>query len=101
MTSQELNKYVAQKFAEGMSDKNIAGSLGMTVECMYRKMAKDDEPKGKDYVVLKDVKPAGPHANRGAYVGEFDTYEEAEKFVRESNDSGYTIMGPKKKEKGE
>lgn len=55
MTSQELNKYVAQKFAEGMTDRNIAGSLGMTVECMYRKMAQDDEPKEDELKEINDV----------------------------------------------
>ena len=43
MTTKELNAFVNQQHLRGMSDKSIAGSLGMTLECMYRAMAKDDE----------------------------------------------------------
>ena len=43
MTTKELNAFVSQQHMKGMSDKSIAGSLGMTLECMYREMAKDDE----------------------------------------------------------
>ena len=43
MTTKELNAFVNQQHLRGMSDKSIAGSLGMTLECMYRTMAKDDE----------------------------------------------------------
>lgn len=43
MTTKELNAFVAKQHMRGMSDNAIAGSLGMTLECMYRAMAKDDE----------------------------------------------------------
>ena len=43
MTTKELNAFVAKQHMKGMSDNAIAGSLGMTLECMYRAMAKDDE----------------------------------------------------------
>lgn len=43
MTTKELNAFVNQQHLRGMSDRAIAGSLGMTLECMYRAMAKEDE----------------------------------------------------------
>ena len=43
MTPKELNAFVNQQHLRGMSDRAIAGSLGMTLECMYRAMAKEDE----------------------------------------------------------
>lgn len=45
MTGKELSKFVNQRFAEGMTDAQIAGALGISVECMYRKMAERDESK--------------------------------------------------------
>ncbi len=43
MTAVELNKYVAERIAQGMTIEAIAGGLGITLECLYRKMAEDDE----------------------------------------------------------
>ena len=43
MTSKELSKFVSKQFARGMTEQQIAGSLGMSVEAMYRKMAEGDE----------------------------------------------------------
>ena len=43
MTSVELSKFVNQQHLRGMTDENIAGSLGITVEAMYRKMGEDDD----------------------------------------------------------
>lgn len=45
MTTEELNKYVAEQFAKGVSMETIARSLGITLECLYRKMGKKDEDK--------------------------------------------------------
>lgn len=43
MTAAELSKFVNQQHLKGMSDQAIAGSLGITVENMYRKMNADSE----------------------------------------------------------
>lgn len=45
MKTKDLNKYVAEQFAQGKTERQIAMSLGISVECMYRKMAADDDEK--------------------------------------------------------
>ena len=45
MTTDELNRYVSEQFAQGRTEKQIAQQLGISLECMYRKMAKNDESK--------------------------------------------------------
>lgn len=43
MTVKELNAFVNQQHLRGMSDKAIAGSLGLTLERLYFLMSRDDE----------------------------------------------------------
>lgn len=43
MTTKELNAFVNQQHLRGMSDKAIAGSLGLTLERLYFLMSRDDE----------------------------------------------------------
>jgi hypothetical protein len=43
MTAADLSKFVNQQHLKGMSDEAIAGSLGITVEAMYRKMGEGSE----------------------------------------------------------
>lgn len=43
MTPKDLNKYVAEQVALGKTPEAVANMLGITPECMYRKMAKYDE----------------------------------------------------------
>lgn len=43
MTTKELNTFVNQQHLRGMSDKAIAGSLGLTLERLYFLMSRDDE----------------------------------------------------------
>ena len=43
MTPEELTKYVNEQFAKGLSMEAIAASLGVSVEYLYRKMAKHDD----------------------------------------------------------
>ena len=43
MNTKDLNKYVSEQFAQGKTERQIAMSLGISVECMYRRMAADDD----------------------------------------------------------
>ena len=43
MKAIDLSKYVSKQFAQGMTEQQIAASLGISVEAMYRKMAEGDE----------------------------------------------------------
>ena len=43
MTPQDLSKFVAEQVARGKTPEAVAGMLGITPECMYRKMARNDE----------------------------------------------------------
>ena len=43
MTVKELNAFVNQQHLRGMSDRAIAGSLGLTLERLYFLMGRDDE----------------------------------------------------------
>jgi len=48
MTTKELNAFVNQQHLRGMSDKAIAGSLGLTLERLYYLMSRDDETDVED-----------------------------------------------------
>ena len=48
MTGPELSKFVNQQHLKGMSDEAIAGSLGLTVEAMYRHMNEGSEKEDSE-----------------------------------------------------
>lgn len=43
MTAKDFSKYVTERFAKGETAEKIAGSLGITVEALYRKMSEGED----------------------------------------------------------
>lgn len=56
MTSKEMSKYVSEQFARERTPETISGSLGISVECMYRTMAADDDKEVQDDETLAESK---------------------------------------------